>query len=313
MQSFTFELECLPPYSFELTVHKPAGWSWLTRNEVYENGTIWSGIRLALDTAVGLKLRSVGTVDKPRVRCEAFTRREPSTEKKSELQRVVRKKLSADEDIREFYSIARKDPVLREVVNDLYGMRDTPMADVFAAAILAVTLQMAPWKRSIQMMNSLLEIYGEKIDFDNKAITIWPTPQRLATVEAEELRKRCMLGYRAQNLKTIAQTLTKPFPSLEDLERMTPQEAKKKLMELRGIGEYSADIISPHPGFALDVWSAKIFHKLLFREEPKDPRTAIPRLRRIAEERWGKWRGYAFIYVLNDLDNLSKKFNLKLS
>jgi 3-methyladenine DNA glycosylase/8-oxoguanine DNA glycosylase len=84
-------------------------------------------------------------------------------------------------------------------------------------------------------------------------------------------------------------------------------------MELRGIGEYSADIISPHPGFALDVWSAKIFHKLLFREEPKDPRTAIPGLKRIAEERWGKWRGYAFIYVLNDLDNLSKKFNLKLS
>ena len=94
---------------------------------------------------------------------------------------------------------------------------------------------------------------------------------------------------------------------------MSAEEAKAKLMELKGIGEYSADIVSPHPGFALDVWSAKIFSLLLFREEPKLPRTTIPKLRKAAEERWGKWRGYVFVYVLNDLENLSKRFNLNLT
>lgn len=33
----------------------------------------------------------------------------------------------------------------------------------------------------------------------------------------------------------------------------------------------------------------------------------------IAEERWGRWRGYVFICVLNDLDNLSKRFNFDLT
>jgi 3-methyladenine DNA glycosylase/8-oxoguanine DNA glycosylase len=93
---------------------------------------------------------------------------------------------------------------------------------------------------------------------------------------------------------------------------MTEQEAKAKLMELKGIGEYSADIVSPHPGFALDVWSAKIFSLLILGEEAESPRSVIPKLKKIAEDRWGQWRGYVFMYVLHDLTNLSNRFNLDL-
>jgi 3-methyladenine DNA glycosylase/8-oxoguanine DNA glycosylase len=94
---------------------------------------------------------------------------------------------------------------------------------------------------------------------------------------------------------------------------MSTEDAKAKLMEIKGIGEYSADIVSPHPGFALDVWSAKIFNLLLFRKEPESPREIIPRIKEIAEERWGEWRGHVFTYVLNDLDNLSRRFKLNLT
>jgi 3-methyladenine DNA glycosylase/8-oxoguanine DNA glycosylase len=71
-------------------------------------------------------------------------------------------------------------------------------------------------------------------------------------------------------------------------------------------------MVSPHPGFALDVWSAKIFGLLLLGKESEMPRTVIPRLKEIAEKRWGRWRGYVLTYVLNDLPNLSKRFKLNL-
>jgi 3-methyladenine DNA glycosylase/8-oxoguanine DNA glycosylase len=105
----------------------------------------------------------------------------------------------------------------------------------------------------------------------------------------------------------------KRFPTIQELERMSAEEAKAKLMELKGIGEYSADIVSPHPGFALDVWSAKIFNMLLFGEKAKSPRNIILRLKKVAEERWGRWKGYVFVYVLNDLDNLSREYDLDLT
>ncbi len=69
----------------------------------------------------------------------------------------------------------------------------------------------------------------------------------------------------------------------------------------------------PHMGFPLDVWSAKIFHVLFFGKEPEKPREVIPALKKVAEERWGEWRGYAFVYVLNDLEKLSKRVGFDLT
>ena len=221
--------------------------------------------------------------------------------------------LSTKEDIREFYTLAERDPLVKSLVEDLYGMRRTKQPDIFPRLILAVTLQMAPIRRSSQMMNLLIKEYGEKIRFDGKEVLYWPSPERIAKANVAELEKRCKLGYRAKTLKGIAQALCKGFPTLQELEKMPAKEAKDKLMELKGIGEYSADIVSPHPGFALDVWSAKIFNLLLFGEEAESPRDIIPKLKKITEDRWGEWRGYVFTYVLNDLGNLSRRFNLNLT
>jgi 3-methyladenine DNA glycosylase/8-oxoguanine DNA glycosylase len=172
---------------------------------------------------------------------------------------------------------------------------------------------MAPITRSNQMMNLLIREYGERVRFDGKEVLYWPSAERIANASVKELGKRCKLGYRAKSLKGIAEAISRGFPSLQELGEMPAKEAKAKLMELKGIGEYSADIVSPHPGFALDVWSAKIFNILIFGEKAESPRDTIPALKRVAEDRWGQWRGYVFAYVLHDVRNLSVRFNLNLT
>lgn len=260
----------------------------------------------------GLKLKPVGTVKKHTVLCEVFSHQKLDSNKTERLHYTVAWMLSAQEDIRPFYTLAKRDSLVNVLVHDLYGMRRTKRPDIFPQLILAVTLRMAPIKRSDQMMTLLIEEYGEKVAFDGKEITYWSSPATIAKKDVKELKERCKLGYRAPVLKDIAEALCKGFPTLRELEAMPAEEAKAKLMELKGIGEYSADIVSPHPGFALDVWSAKIFNLLLFGKEPESPRTVIPRLKKIAEKRWGRWRGYVFTYVLNDMPNLSKRFKLNL-
>ena len=313
--STAFRLRAVPPYDFSLTAHKPAGWWFLTPFEIFEDGNLWTGMRLNSGKTFGLKLRSVGTVEKPEIFCEVFSREKPSADERKGLLRVVTWILSLEEDIRDFYALAEHDPLVKSLVEDLYGMRSTKRPDIFPRLVLAVTLQMAPIRRSTQMMNLLIKEYGEKIVFDGKEILYWPSPERIAKADVRELEERCKLGYRAKTLKGIAEALRKDFPTLQQLGKMSVEEAKAKLTELKGIGEYSADIVSlgSHPGFALDVWSAKIFNVLLFGEEAESPRSVIPKLKKIAEDRWGKWRGYVFTYVLNDLGNLSKRFNLNLT
>jgi len=309
----TLKLEALPPYDFDLSVHKPAGWPLSTPFEVFENGTVWTVMRAFSGELFGLKLKSMGTVEKPRISCEMYTSQKLGTSEKREMLDTLTWMLNLREDIRGFYSFARRDPLVKALTKDLYGMRNTKQPDLFSRLILAVTLQMAPITRSDQMMNSLITKYGDKVSFDGKNILYWPSAEKIANVPVGELKQKCKLGYRAKFLKDIAETLRAGFPSFQRLEGMSPQEAKVKLMQLDGIGEYSADIVLPHSGFALDVWSAKIFNALLLGEKAESPRDLIPKLKNMAEERWGNWRGYVFIYVLNDLDHLSRRFNLNLT
>lgn len=311
--STIFRLRAVPPYDFSLTVHKPAGWSLLTPFEIFEDGILWTAMRTHFGKMFGLKLKSVGTVEKPEIFCEVFSREKLGAEERRAFAKMVMWMLRLKEDVREFYALAESDPIIGMLVKDLYGMRRTERPDIFPSLILAVTLQMAPIKRSDQMMSLLIKNYGVKARFDGREVSYWPSPERIARAEVRELKEGCKLGYRAESLKSIAEAIHKGFPTLQELEEMSPEEAKAKLMELRGIGEYSADIVSPHPGFALDVWSAKIFNVLLFGEKAESPRSIIPKLKMIAEERWGRWRGYVFICVLNDLDNLSKRFNFDLT
>jgi DNA-3-methyladenine glycosylase II len=312
-RSTRFRLKAVPPYNFSLTVHKPAGWSLLTPFEVFKDDTLWTAMRTHSGKMFGLKLKSLGTVEKPEIFCEVFSGGKMGVDEREKLANTLAWMLRLKEDVREFYALAESDSILRMLVKDLYGMRRTRRPDIFPSLILAVTLQMAPIKRSDQMMNLLIKNYGVKARFDGEEISFWPSPERIAKTEVKELKERCKLGYRGESLRSIAEAVRKGFPSLQELEKLSPEEAGAKLMELRGIGEYSADIVSPHPGFALDVWSAKIFSLLVYGEEAESPRSIIPRLKKLAEKRWGRWRGYVFTYVLNDLNNLSKRFNFDLT
>ena len=61
------------------------------------------------------------------------------------------------------------------------------------------------------------------------------------------------------------------------------------------------------------ISAREIFNMVLFREKAKSPRDAVPELKKITEGRWGHCRGYVFIYVLHDLNNLSSRFDLNLT
>jgi len=229
------------------------------------------------------------------------------------LERMLRRVLQTEEDLAEFYELAARDKILREVTVDLCGMHSVAWPELFPALILAVTLQMAPMKRSDQMMELLMEHFGELVEFDGKAVRYWPSTKKIACTRVEELQAKAKLGYRAANLVAIAKALEAGFPTMDDLCAFEPNDAKRKLLTLRGIGEYSAELVMPGMGFPIDVWSAKIFSVLFFGNVPQNPREAIDRLKGEAVKRWGKWVGQAFVYVLNDLPRLSERLDKDLT
>lgn len=309
-----FELEATPPYNFELTVHKPLGYHWLVPSETYSNGTIWTAIDLRQHTPVGLRLRALGDIERPRVSVQVFSENALTNEEETRLEKVVTKCCELKMDISEFYALVEEDLILVHAKSDLYGMRRGRHQHLFHDLVRAITMQNAPLRRTKQMSKLLFETYGHKISFNSHAVTTWFTPDQIAQARTKELRERCKLGFRASYLRGVATAIRDGrCPTINKLETMNVEKAKEELMKLRGIGEYSAEIALPHTEtFPVDVWSAKIFWKLFFPHKPQPTlRVIIEKVKEHAEERWQKWRRYAFTYVINSLDSLSKKLHVK--
>ncbi len=293
------------PFDFSLTVAKPAGWHWSTPGEVFENGTLWSGTYVG-DRPVGLKMAMAGK----KVAVTVYTRLQLTKDEMTMLQADITRGLGEDEDLNAFYSFAHGDDVLSVVVKDLYGMRVGRLDDLFGRVILAITLQMAPLKRSERMMAQLLEEYGTKITFDGREVVLWPRPSDIARLEPAKLREKANLGYRAERLVKSARYLVEHPMSLRALHSTPEAEAIKNVMEIPGIGRYSAGLIIGRSSVPVDVWSVVIMSELLFGRAPVTPRQEINEVTRAVRERWGQWSWMAFVYILNDLPKLASMYTL---
>jgi len=311
-QRFSYQVKPVSPYSFRLTLKKRAGWSVFTPFEIFEKETLWSALHVN-EQLVGIKVESFGTTDRPLLRVGVFTRRPATSATRNSLRESLNDLLGVNDDLTPFYALARNDPILKHVIGDLYGMHDTFSSSLFAKATLAILLQMTSIKRSNQMMNCVITKYGQLAEFDGRRIRIWPTHKRINKLTPNQLAKTCKVGYRARLLVQLARVMTKNRgPTLAELRRLTPEEAKRQLMELPGIGDYSADIINSPGGFPIDVWSATVFGKLFNGKEPENSREAVETVRKEGIRRWGRWSWMAFFYVVQDLENLSRELNITL-
>jgi len=316
-KSFSYELECLPPYNFDFTVNKNTkfgiNWYWVTPYEQYHKEVMWSGVRLSNDKPIGLKVKFLGTVKNPRILLEVFSENSLSNIEEREVLEIVDRCLGLKDDVLDFYEFVENYPYLKQSVEDLYGMRVCSFPDLFSAVILAITLQMASYGRTEHMIKLLYRNYGEKIVFDNAEVIACPSPTKIVNAKEEELKSRCNLGYRAAFIKACAEAIvSRKVPAFKELVNMGAEKAKRVLMGLRGIGEYSADVISPYPSFPVDVWSVKIFCQLFKIEIDKSLRAMIPIVKEFAAETFGKWQKYVYTYIINDLDVLSEKFKLNI-
>jgi len=94
---------------------------------------------------------------------------------------------------------------------------------------------------------------------------------------------------------------------------MTAEEAKKKIMELPGIGDYSSDIVNPHGGF-LDRRVVGRYLRQTFSSGKERPngQERIDKIKAEGIRRWGKWARIAFVYVVHDIPKLSKRVGMEL-
>lgn len=170
--------------------------------------------------------------------------------------------------------------------------------------MIAIVLQNAAVRRSVQMLQALFERYGTLVRFDRRQLYgFWDAPTLAGSTE-QELRA-LKVGYRAKSLLRISETIADGQVDDPALRRGTVEEQRAALLSLYGVGPASVGYILIDVFHALDElahispWEQRIFSRLLFGTPVEDPAAVPVLLERIA--RWSPSRALAVHYLWEDL------------
>ena len=144
-----------------------------------------------------------------------------------------------------------------------------------------------------KIVEGLCQSFGERVEFEGKTYYTFPTPQRLAELSVEDLA-HLKAGYIDKYILDAAHKFANGKISYESLLKMPTDEARKKLMEIKGVGGKVADCIllfslSRYEVFPKDVWIKRIMNEV-YKVEERD-------VLAFAEKTFGRYGGFAQQYL----------------
>jgi len=295
---FTVKVKPKAPFNFDATVHKPSHFP--APVEDYCEGVLWRAMRL--DKVLGLKMENRGSVDAPLISLHFYAEKPLPEKDLRELVDEMRWRYDFDGDLSEFSRKFRRDKILGPVLAKWRGMHVSCGESLYELLVISIVLQNATVRRTVQMMEALLDKYGTKVKFDGKELYAFWKPERLHRATEQELRA-LKVGYRAKFLKKTSEDFVSRVVDELKLRQMPMEEARTELDKLYGVGPASASILLFEALHHYDTieevgpWEQQIYSRLLFNKELIPAGTILKEI----NKRYGRWKTLAMHYILEDL------------
>lgn len=127
----------------------------------------------------------------------------------------------------------------------------------------------------------------------------FPTPGTLASADVLDIVK-CGAGFRSQYVKAAAERVSSGDIDLDGLRRLDYEDARARLMSLRGVGEKVADCVllfslGFYEAFPIDVWMTRVIRYFYFGGSKVSTAT----IAQFARKEFGGLAGYAQQYLFH--------------
>ena len=294
-------IQPVAPFDFELT----AGYHTYFQGR-YGTDSLADGVyRRLLDIGGNLVLasvRSVGSVEAPELAVELQSDR--LTTRDSELATAqVAWLLGAQQDLAQFYLLARDDSALSAIVQKYYGLHLPHTATVFEALVLAILGQQIATNVARIIRTLMIETYGPSQEFGGETFYAFPRPEILAALPVEQLRGMKLSQRKAEYVKGISQAALDFAPGgMESLHGSPDGEVVQKVVGLRGVGTWTAQWVliralgRPDALPLGDLALRRAVSRVYFEGAEIDD----SQLEEFAQ-RWSPWRAYATVYLFTAL------------
>jgi len=290
------------PFNFDATMHKPDHFP--SADNEWEPGTRWQTM-LWQKMPLGLEFANQGTTDQPRISLSIWSNQALDQKFLNSLNSEINYRYSLQLDLTEFNQRFGDDPQLGPIIDKWQGMRPLNYSSLYEYLIIAIVLQNATVRRSVNMMQALFENYGTLLSYDGKEPYCFWEPEVIDRATEQELR-HLKVGYRAKSVKRVTEAFVRNEIDEFELRNRSRQDQREALLGLYGIGPASVGYILFDVFHHLDEldhispWEQKIYSRLFFGTEPDEP-VSVDKLLGLFNERFGRYRMLAVHYIWEDL------------
>lgn len=139
-----------------------------------------------------------------------------------------------------FYAFARQDASLWPVIGPVFGLPDIRTASVFEALAQTIIEQQISWTTAQRAQRWLVEWAGNRILYDGMTFYTFPTAEQIAAASPDELKPLKITFKRINLLIEIARRVVSGELHLERLKQQSPDAAYAGLLQIKGIGHWTA-------------------------------------------------------------------------
>ncbi|WP_238538455.1 DNA-3-methyladenine glycosylase family protein [Nitrolancea hollandica] len=286
-----------PPFRLDLTV-------WALRRrpdnivDRWEDGTYRRALVIE-NQPVEIAVTQIGPPDVPLLQVKATADQLPA-EIEPAVTDFIDWTLGIHRDLTGFYHLAEQDVILDLLADRFRGMRPPRYPSLFECLVNAVACQQVTLTLGIRLLNRLVERHGIPVGSDVVA-RAFPRPEDLADVAPESLRDLQFSRQKARAVVELAQAYVSGAFDPRELNTLDDEAAVARLIELRGIGRWSAEYallrgmgrLEVFPGD--DVGARKNLRNWLDIAGPLDYDGVHQTL-----ERWEPYAGLVYLHLLLD-------------
>jgi DNA-3-methyladenine glycosylase II len=220
----------------------------------------------------------------------------------TEVVKYIREWLDLDTDLKPFYAMCEKDKLLRDLAKSFYGYRIVGQPDLFESIVWAVLGQQINLQFAYTLKQKFVERFGEAVTLKEETYYLFPAPAVVARLKDEQLLALQFSRQKAAYTINIAKAFAAGDVSKEKVARLSLKEAKELLMEIKGIGNWTANYALMKTFRHADAFPLEDagIHNAIKNLKKLSKKPSLEEVRRVYKKYKG-WEAYATLYLWRSL------------
>ncbi len=212
-----------------------------SRHEVWEQSR-YLRVHGTTDGSVLTAVENRRSIDAPDVRL-SFLAGAPSADTRRSVEQTASKMLGLAVDPAPLQNAALRTRGLRPTAIALRGMRPPRFATLFDTFVSVVPFQQLSLDAGAAIVGRLVERFGKQLTYEDRSFAALPTASAIADARLPALLACGLSRSKAESLRQLAKAVEKGEISEEAIARLDTPAALRTLVELPGIGPWSAAVV----------------------------------------------------------------------